>query len=111
MTPAANSDGSGAGRAVLLGASAGFDHDLLELPIDLGCGRVSLGEHAVAREDPMVRRDAGGELRQDVALSPLRHHDASGAEVGEFGGDLERADRAAGHQDTPAEIRAGPRKW
>ena len=64
-------------RAVLLRAAAGLDHDLLELPVDLRPRQGLVGEGAVPREDPVVRRDPGGELRQDVALSPLGDHDAA----------------------------------
>src|SRR5262249_33450041 len=39
-----------------------------------------------------------GELRQHIALTPLGDHDAACAEMSEFGGDLQGADRAAGDE-------------
>ena len=56
----------------------------------------------------MVGRHSRGELRQDVPLPPLGHYDARRAELGEFGGDLERADRAARHENTLAEVGKWP---
>ena len=47
----------------------------------------------------MVRRDAGGELRQDVALSALGDHHPGRTQLGEFTGDLQGADRTAGHEN------------
>ena len=63
-------------RSVLLRASTGFDNDLLELSVDLSCGQSFVREGSVPREDPIVGRHSGGELRQDVALSALGDHDA-----------------------------------
>ena len=50
----------------------------------------------------MVGGHAGGELRQDVALPPLGDDHAGRAELGEFGRDLQGADRAARDQDALA---------
>ena len=80
MTPAANSDGRR--RAVLLGAAARLDHDLFQLSVDLCCGKSFVREGPVSREDPVIGGNPGGELRQDVPLSPLRHHNAGRAELG-----------------------------
>ena len=40
VTPAAKSDGSGAGAPYCLRASTGLDNDLFQLPVDLRCGQV-----------------------------------------------------------------------
>src|ERR1700761_461401 len=85
--------------AVLLRTSASLDHDLLQLPVDLGFWESLTRECSVSREDPVIGRDSAGELREDVPLSPLSYYDVCCAELGEFGGDLEGADGAACHEN------------
>src|ERR1700744_1316641 len=94
--------------AVLLRTSAGLDHDLLQLPVDLGCRESLTRQGSVSREDPVIGRDSAGELREDVPLSPLSYYHACCAALGEFGGDLEGADGATCHQNPLAPIWSGP---
>ena len=81
----------GCGRTVLLGTATGLDHDLLQLPVDLGGRKNLVRQRSVPREDPTVRGNTRGEFRQDVALTPLGDHDGR-AVLSEFRGDLEGAD-------------------
>ena len=53
----------------------------------------------------MIRRHAGGELGQDVALPTLGHRRRGRAELRQFGRDLQRADRAARHEHPLAPVR------
>jgi len=55
----------------------------------------------------MVGGDSRGELRQDVPLPPLGDNGAGRAERGEFGGDLQGADRAARDEYTLAAVGRG----
>ena len=49
--------------AVLFRASTGFDDDLLELSVDLCCGKGFVRQRAVPRENPAVGRHSRGEFR------------------------------------------------
>jgi hypothetical protein len=108
VTPAANREGSGRRGAVLLRVAARLDDDLLQLPVDLRRGQAVVRDSSIPREDPMVGRDARGELRQDVALSPLGDHDACRTELGDVGGYLQGADRTARDENTFAVVGRGP---
>src|ERR1700742_2792215 len=94
--------------AVLLRTSASLDHDLLQLPVDLGCRESLTCQGSVSREDPVIGRDSAGELRQDIPLTSLSYYNACRAALGEFGGDLECADGAACHENPLALIWSGP---
>ena len=109
VTPAANSDGSGAGAPYCSGLPPASTTISLSCRSISGGGQRLVGEGSVSREDPMVGGDARRELRQHVPLPALGDDDARRAELGEFGGDLESADRAARHQNPFAAIGRGPR--
>src|SRR6185312_8459710 len=78
-----------------------------QLPVDLRGGQVLVRDGSVSREYPVVGGDTRGELRQHVPLPPLGDHDVGRAELGEFGGDLQGADRAARDEHTPAQVGCG----
>ncbi len=49
--------------AVLFRTSTGFDDDLLELAVDLCCGKGFVRQRSVPRENPAVGRHSRGEFR------------------------------------------------
>jgi hypothetical protein len=82
---------------ILFRATTGLDHDFLELAVDRGRRQGVVRQRSVPREHPVIRRNSSGEFGQNVTLTPLTHHDAAGAAEGQFGGDLQGADRATCH--------------
>ena len=104
VTPAANSDGSGAGAPYCSGLPPASTTISLSCRSTSASGKSFVRQRSVPREDPVVGRHSRGELRQYVPLSPLGHHDARRAELGQFGGDFERADGAARDENALAEV-------
>jgi hypothetical protein len=98
VTPAAKRGRVWRRRSVLLRAAARLDHDLLQLPVDLRRGEPLGRDGSVSRKYSMVGGDSRRELRQHIPLTPLGDHDATCADLSEFGGDLQGADRAAGDE-------------
>ena len=104
MTPAANSDGSGAGAPYCSGLPAASTTISLSCRSTSAAGRVSLARAPYRVKIRWSEGTPAANFGSDVALSPLGHHDASRAELGEFCGDFERADRAARYQNPLAAI-------
>ena len=65
---------------VLLWAARGVNHDFFQLSVNLSYVKRLVGQDAVPSVDPVVGGGSGDELRRDVALPPLGHYHACGAE-------------------------------
>src|SRR6185503_15126101 len=97
VTPAAKREGSGAGAPYCSGLPPA------STTISFNCRSISAaGSRSAAmapsRKYSMVGGDSRRELRQHIPLTPLGDHDATCADLSEFGGDLQVAVRAAGDE-------------